>query len=328
MFNYQKICSELLAGLPQRQKEVISRRFALSTKNTPLKGETLESIGRDFGITRERVRQIEKDGLSKITPRLSKYQKIVRHFEDHLKTTGSLRKEAALLSSLGKNHYQPQVLFLLTLAEPFKRFVETEEFHSLWTINPNSFDRAKKVINSFHEKLAQTNQPLTLADFKPPLGVPSRVLGYFMEISKMIQKNSEGLFGLRNWPEINPKSIKDKAFLALKRTGKPLHFSKVAKVIGPNALVQTVHNELIRDHRFVLVGRGLYALKEWGYQEGCVKDVIGDVLRKAGRPLSKEDILNLVSKQRLVKKDTILLNLSNKKHFLRIPEGKYFIKEA
>jgi hypothetical protein len=100
----------------------------------------------------------------------------------------------------------------------------------------------------------------------------------------------------------------------------------VAKLIGPEALVQTVHNELIRDSRFVLVGRGLYGLKEWGYEDGDVKDIILKILREARKPLPKEEVLERVLKQRLVKENTILLNLSNKKYFLRTPEGKYTIR--
>lgn len=324
MFDYTKVCSEILSDLPERQREVLWRRFGFDTQ----KRETLELIGHDFGITRERVRQIERDGLSKIEPKMKKYQKIVKYFTDHLKNTGDLRKEEILLSHLGKEKYQRQVFFLLTLAEPFRRFSETEEFHSVWTVNPNSFDRAKKVINSFYEKLAEGNQALTLADFKPPVNVSSGVLEHFLEISKIIQKNSEGLFGLKDWPEINPKSIKDKAFLALKKAGKPLHFREVARAIGPDALVQTVHNELIRDPRFVLVGRGLYALRDWGYKDGDVKDVISDILREAKRPLSKEDLIDNVFKQRLVKRDTILLNLSNKDYFSKTLEGKYQVKKS
>jgi hypothetical protein len=99
----------------------------------------------------------------------------------------------------------------------------------------------------------------------------------------------------------------------------------VARLIE-GALVQTVHNELIKDSRFVLVGRGVYALKEWGYEPGQVKDIITKILRENG-PLTQGEILERVSKQRLVKENTILLNLSNKKNFLRDSQGKYKVLE-
>ena len=154
-----------------------------------------------------------------------------------------------------------------------------------------------------------------------------KVLISFLEISKRIQKNSEGLLGLLDWPEIHPRGIKDKAYLVFQKEKKPLHFTQVANFIE-RALPQTVHNELIKDSRFVLVGRGIYALEEWGYEDGFVKDIISKTLKEAGKPLSKEEILEKVLKQRLVKENTVLLNLSNKKYFSKISEGLYTIREA
>jgi hypothetical protein len=133
---------------------------------------------------------------------------------------------------------------------------------------------------------------------------------------------------LKEWPEINPRVIKDKAFLVFKKENKPLHFSQVAQLIGTNALVQTVHNELIRDQRFVLVGRGIYALADWGYKPGTVKEVISGILAQSGDPLSKDEILKKVSEQRIVKANTVLLNLSNKQRFLRNSQGKYLLRDA
>lgn len=318
-FDYSKICQNLIKDLAQRQRELISRRFGLESGSR----ETLESIGRDFGITRERVRQVVRDGVVKITPSLEKLQKIFNYFNQHLKSTGELRKEEILLSTLGRKKYQPHVFFLMTLGEPFQRISETDEFHSLWTLNPGAFAGAKEVVNSFYRELTEKKRPLALAEVQSALKVSPRFSEYFLEISKLIQKNPEGLFGLADWPEINPRNIRDKAFLALKRNGKPLHFRQVAKNIGPKALPQTVHNELIRDPRFVLVGRGTYALKEWGFKEGHVKDVIYGTLKKAGRSLSKGEVVAKVLEQRLVKENTILLNLANKKYFLKNPQGKY-----
>jgi len=130
------------------------------------------------------------------------------------------------------------------------------------------------------------------------------------------------LYGLREWPEVNPKGIKDKIYLLLKKAGEPLHFTDVAKGIE-GSLVQTVHNELIRDPRFVLIGRGIYALKNWGYIEGDVKDVISNIIGSESRPLTKQEILDRVMKQRHIKENTVLMNLSNKRYFSRDDQGRY-----
>ena len=319
-FNYQKICRELLKDLPARQKEVISRRFGLNGTEK----ETLEFIGQSFGITRERVRQIEKDGFLKMKPKVAQYQKVFQFFAQYLKKCGGLKKEAILLEDLAGKKQKAQVYFLLTISGNFTRFGENQDFHSFWAVDKNSLDLAKKIIGTLFNKLKEAGKPLNLKELSSFLAFQGSILEY-LEISKKILRNSEGLYGLRDWPEINPRGVKDKAYLVFKKMQKPLHFNEVAKLIE-GALTQTVHNELIKDPRFVLVGRGVYALKEWGYEPGQVKDVISRILKTAG-PLTQSEILERVFKQRLVKESTILLNLANKKYFLRNPQGKYQIRE-
>jgi len=357
-FDYAKICASLLRTLPQKQKEVILRRFALSSVALPgeagAKRETLESIGKDIGVTRERVRQIEKDAFLALKPEVKKYQKIFQYLKDSLKKTGNLRKEESLLQELGGEKFQNEIYFLLTLGGDFERFGETKDFHSLWTIDRKAWSFAQKIINSIYEQFRKTGKPLKLEELNPkvltsytelPKGTKGekRFISSTLEVSKKIQRNAEGFFGLKDWPEINPKRIKDKAYLVFRKTQKPLHFTQVANLIDSasrasakggeenlfsSTLPQTVHNELIKDSRFVLVGRGIYALKEWGYEEGVVKDVILNILKTAGQPLKKEEILEKTLKQRLVKENTVFLNLSNKKYFLRNSEGFYTIREA
>lgn len=356
-FSYQKICQNILQGLSPRTGEVLSRRFGLKTGER----ETLDAIGQDFGICRERVRQIEGDGFSKIKPKIEKYQKIFQYFTKQLKNYGDLKKEDILLSELGGEKWKSQVYFLLTLDSRFERLGESEDFHSLWTINRNSLKKAQDFINSISRKLEKLGKPVALKEIcslvsldkrfltsytEPPKearwakkALPSsspslsaearwekRFISSTLEISKKIQKNSENLFGLIYWPEINPRGARDKAYLVFKKAKTPLHFRKVAEFIE-GTLPQTVHNELIRDERFVLVGRGIYALREWGYYPGQVKDVILKILKDERKPLAKEEILEKTLKQRLVKENTIFLNLSNTKYFLRDSQGKYIVKE-
>jgi hypothetical protein len=333
-FNYQKICDDILKDLPtDRSRDVIRRRFGFGKE----KKETLELIGKSYGITRERVRQIEEDGLKRARVGAKKIsQEPFQYFSEKLKNFGGLKKEDLFLEELGGQKFKPQVLFLLNLEEQFERFSETEDFYPFWTLDKNSLDLARKIIDCFDKELRKSNQPLTpeRINFPDNSNLTPNVLSSYIEISKNILKGPEGLYGFSEWPEINPRGIKDKAFLVLKRENKPLHFSQVAQLIQKQensnspSLVKTVHNELIKDQRFVLVGRGLYALKDWGYKPGVVKEVIFDVLKNSGNPLSSKEIIEKVLTQRFVQKNTILLNLQNKKYFLRDSEGKYTIKEA
>ena len=334
-FNYPKICADLISDLKEREKEVISRRFALNG----LKKETLESIGQDFGVSRERVRQIQKVAMEKIKPKLSQYQKVFQSFLEYFKKFGNLRKEENVLAELGKGKFQGEVYFLLTLQKPsgkdetksqrphFQRLGENNDFYSFWLIDKDSLKPAKETINFLFQKLQKLGKPLAKKELSSFLPLEEtvwdkRFISSILEISKKIQKNKEGLYGLKDWPEINPRGIKDKAYLVFKKIGKPLHFTDIAKLIEGSHL-QTVHNELIKDSRFVLVGRGIYALSEWGYTPGEVKEVIFKILNESQKPLKKEEILEKVLSQRLVKENTILLNLSNKKYFSRDSQGRY-----
>jgi len=323
--NYSKICANLLGKLPQRQKSILSQRFGLNSPAGESRRETLEFIGKNYGITRERVRQIEKDGFIRIKKENKKYLPVFQYFKNYLKNQGELKREDVLLADLGSNKWQNQIFFLLNLGEDFERIGENNDFYPLWAFNRNSVGRAKKAVDFVSTKLKKTGKPMQLKEIKTSSPIDPKALSSYLEASKKIQKNSEGLFGLKEWPEINPKGIKDKAYLVFKKEKQPLHFVKVADFI-PSALSQTVHNELIKDSRFILVGRGIYALREWGYKEGTVKDIIIKILKEDKRPLSKEEILKRVLKERFVKENTILLNLSNKKYFAKNSGGLYTLK--
>jgi len=327
--NYQKICNDFLRDLSTRAKDVISRRFGLVFKKSgSAERETLELIGESYGITRERVRQIEEGGLFILKSKAKKYKKVFEYFAKELRENGDLKREDLLLSQLGGKLFRNQVFFLLILGNQFHRFSETEDLYSFWTIDPKSLKKAQSIIQSFYDNLGKINQPIPLEKYTPVINLSNQALISYLEISKKIQSTPEGLYGLKDWPEINPRGVKDKAYLVFKKEGKALHFSEVANLIPGKALIQTVHNELIKDPRFILVGRGLYALREWGYKEGLVKDIILNAIQEAKKPLTKEDILDKVLKQRMVKESTVLLNLGNKRYFQKTPEGYYIVKEA
>jgi hypothetical protein len=331
--DYLKVCSELLGDLPKRDKEIIWRRFGLDGGER----ETLQVIGEDYGLTRERVRQIQESALEKIEPKLKKYDNIREHFLNHFFSSGGLKREDLVLTSLGGEKFKNPVFFLLNVMNPFLRFKENEFYHSFWTIEPRYFNFAKKVIDSFENFLKRRKEPFKIEDLSPhqifkkdleknPINILSlEAVRNFLEVSKKIKRNQEGFFGFREWPEINPRRIGDQAYLVFKRENKPLHFVQVAKLIGNNCNIKSCHNELIRDKRFVLIGRGIYALREWGYLPGTVKELIFQILVKARGPLSKEQIIERVLKQRLVKTNTILLSLKDKNYFLQTKEGKYIL---
>lgn len=326
-FNYPKLCKSLLDIVPTRAREVIERRFGLKN-NEP---ETLENIGKDFSITRERVRQIQERAIKQIKESKQDFLKdVFAYFQAEIIKVGGVIKEEAILKKWGGKD-QNYVLFLLNLDESFKFSSENKDYFAFWYNSDQAVKEAKKTVENFTKFLKTKGQPVALKDFGSNLS--PEVLQSYIEISTNILKSPEGLYGLADWPEVNPRNIRDKAFLALKKQNKPLHFSEIYDMItkaGANPeksiLLQSVHNELIRNPEFVLIGRGIYALKEWGYAPGWVKDILADVIRKEKKSLAKEDLIEKVLAQRQVKKSTILLNLSDKSYFAKDKEGRYTLK--
>ncbi len=321
MLKYNKICEELLGFLSERTKKIIIRRFGLFGNER----ETLESIGEEYGITRERIRQIEKDGTKQVKRKMVDYQDVFSVFDKEIERFGGIKKEDLLVDALIKeDDCRNCIVFLLNISDNLFRVPEDEETHSFWVIDKKIIEKAKEVIDDAFNTLRKEKKLMFFEDLKIKEDLPKEVLFSYLEISKRVLQNEEGLFGISSWPEINPRGIKDKAYLVLKKAKKPLHFREVAQALGEKANPQTTHNELIKDSRFVLVGRGVYALREWGYVPGEVKEVITNILKKEGS-LHKNEIIIRVEEQRIVKKNTIVQNLSNKKYFIRTPDGKYTV---
>lgn len=334
-FDAATLVKKLLAAAPERSRNVIIRRFGLGAS---AEHETLEAIGDRSGITRERVRQIEAAGLDAI--RASKaFKDAAPAFAELTKfvhSLGALVAEDELLAKLGKDEKaRNRFRFLLTLDAGFNRERETNDFLARWHVDHQTAAHIHQALTRLYSSLSDDeviSEAELLDRFLDELKEVNdaykkeEVLKRWLTLSKNIGSNPLAEWGRVTAPAIRVKGIRDYAYLAIKRHGKPMHFSEVAKAIGGlfsrKAHVATTHNELIKDPRFVLVGRGLYALTEWGYTPGVVRDVIRETLGKTG-PLKKEEIIEHVRKARFVKDNTILVNLNDARYFKRLKDGRY-----
>lgn len=320
-------------------RNVIEKRFGLKGGRC----FTLEAIGKEYKITRERVRQIEADALKRLLNINGQEECSRVHgvFEDHLRAHGEMEPERNLFSGLAEPKHHAHIRLLLSIGKQFERIDETDDYHSRWTISKEKAAKAEAIMAQVIKILEEGGRPVSRGELfeivsknmQSELGIsptPEMVESY-LATSKRIGKSPYGEYGLVSWPLINPRGVKDRAYGVLSKQGKPMHFKNVADTINKvgwtkkRAHPQTVHNELIKDVRFVLVGRGLYALKEWGYEEGPVRDIIVSCVKRAGRPLTKDEIIAGVLEKRFVKAPTILLNLQNRKCFKKTGDGKYML---
>ncbi len=338
--NLQDLLGDLFLVLTQKETEVIKRRFALTGQGK----QTLEKIGKHFNVTRERIRQIESIALSKLkrtvrTTRLNEVNEIAKGI---LRTHGGLMLSSELVSTVLKRLPGSEVIDGTVLRLSFA--IDTEmasEGHSMtykpfWRLSnlglediSTIVDMGVKFLNKRHSCMKAVELISSIQAMPAFQGrVPSQeLITSCLAIDERLKEIAEG-WGLTEWRFVRPRSIRDKVEIVLKKIGHPLHFMEIANQIREahfdhkNVTVQAVHNELIRYPQFVLVGRGLYALREWGFEPGTVADVIETILKEKGA-LSKKQIIEEVSKQRTVKVGTISLNLQKMPYFVRVGRAVY-----
>lgn len=338
-FKPKQITKKLLGALSSRAEDVLTKRYGLDTAGEQ---HTLEAIGQIYGITRERVRQIENHAIQSIQ-KSDAYGEFAQAFEELRATIeglGMVVAEHELLDILAKDDANKNHLyFMLVLGTPFTRTKEDDYFHHRWNVESKAAEKIEKALGMIHEALSEDD----LLSEEEMLGLfvknldeeiartnDEATLRRWLSLSKRVARNPLGEWGVASSPNVKAKGIRDFAYLAVKRHGSPMHFREVARAIeelfSRKAHVATCHNELIKDKRFVLVGRGLYALTEWGYSAGVVKDVLREILRKEGA-LSRNEIIDKVRKERYVKDNTIIVNLQDPLLFKRLPDGRYTVAE-
>ncbi len=348
-FSPVDIVSELFRNLSSREQDILRRRFGLHGKGN----ETLEEIGKGYSVTRERIRQIENTAIRNIKSSES-FGEAIKPVElvvlDSLEKHGGIMAEEHLLEYLlatsgSEDSARSHLLFLLEKLTS-DRIVRDEhpETVPVWRVDFADWEKALATIAKVAEVLESHKNPLPhdelLNKFRETELYSSHrehfgfhedtmepVVAH-IRMSKKLATNSFGEWGLSHWNTITPKRMGDKIYLVMKKHGEPLHFRNITEKINTagfdakRAYPPTVHNELILDERYVLVGRGIYALKEWGYIPGVVSDVIASILNESGA-LMRDEIVEKVLEQRMVKKGTVYLALANQERFRKNGEGKY-----
>ncbi len=334
-FKPKKITKKIASQLAPRASDVIMNRFGLTADG---KIKTLEEIGQKYNITRERVRQVEDAALNfiKKSDVYKGEQAVFDELKQLVRKLGSVVAEHELLPHISKDKLtQNHINFFLVLSDAFKKHREDEHFHARWSVDHDVVDRV-------HETLRKLYASLNDEDLVPETEMIKKFFDYMGEVteeyrdaeiakrwlsmSKTVSQNPLGEWGRTSSPNIRIRGVKDYAYLVMRKNGSPMHFKEVAdaisKTFSKKIHYATCHNELIKDHRFVLVGRGMYALAEWGYKKGIAREVIADILKREGA-LSKEEVIKRVNKERYFKKNTILVNLVNPKYFKKNKGGLY-----
>lgn len=343
-FDITAVVQSVLNLLTQKESQVLIKRFGLSGNPK----QTLEIIGNELQVTRERIRQIERQAITNIKEN-DAFKEIMKPVEHVVLSvvhqhggvmTMDMLAEELLTHQHANLEHRAALHFVLSqlLSDKIEHVRTHKAFEPSWKMHVASEDLIESAVKVLTEILTKLEQPQpfetvanefrktdlygTHADhFTDP------VITSYLHVSNAIGKNAFDEYGLAHWGQINPKRMHDRVYIILKKEGKPLHFEDIAtritEVFGKKAYPPTVHNELILNDEYVLVGRGLYALKEWGYQEGVVSDIIDTVLNDNENALTRDEIVENVLKQRMVKKNTVHLALTNTNRFTKQEDGRY-----
>lgn len=332
--SFRDIVDRELERFPKRTQDIVKSRFDVHGKG---KAMTLDAIGKQYGITRERIRQIIRQVLRDFGSRSeAEVRAAIEALESILRERGGISSKLDLYhaASQGNILEKGAVDLFLEYSNRFSVFDRDPRFHPVVMLSDfdlETYNQVVSVIQSIFEKegrlFSLEEVYKTLQSIRPETLEREHFESYLKTSSKLAV-NPFGHWGLSHWPEVSPKSTRDKAFVVLKYKKKPLHFREIAEHIDEHGLgrtkptnPQTVHNELIKDSVFSLVGRGIYGLREWGYEGGTVRDAIEKILREAGKPMKRRDIYDAVLAEKEVKITTILINLNM--HFKKAGKDLY-----
>lgn len=269
--NVEKLIEDILSSYNQRAAQIIAERYGLKSSRP----KTLAEIGKNYGVTRERIRQIEEAALEDLRERVEKHgeaKKFAELVNDYLENVGNLRRSDLLAKDLmiywdvdsPEPIFANRLNFLAELLEdPYVGYGD-QNWHDVWYSDEKTYELAKKVVSELL-KTKEHDFEKFLDSASSKFKLPTFLVVNYATISKNFDVGPYGDLGARHWLHINPKTIRDKSYLVLKRQGRPLHFKEVASLIsklGRRAHPGTVHNELIKDPRFIWVKRGTYGLKE------------------------------------------------------------------
>lgn len=332
--NFSELMTRLLSLLSDKERDVIQRRFSLDGKQK----ETLDRIGKSYQITRERVRQIESVALKKLArismdPSMRKIHNLAFHV---LVSHGNIMSEDFLISEMLKNMNETKNLdvnamkLAMKVSDQIVKQEKNQFFRAFWRTSETRLVEVKTCIKAIQSEMKKQKEVMTEEALTKLL--QDKFTAEMIKSTLCVDwefKQTEDGWGLTSWRHINPRSIKDKIMIIFKDIGKPMHFTDIVnhvlKSFSAKKVVthQAIHNELIRHDDFVLVGRGVYALNEWGLPSGTVCDLIKTVLEENKEPMKRQDIINAVLEKREIRIGTISLNLQKYPFFKRVGRAVY-----
>ena len=135
--------------------------------------ETLESIGASYGITRERVRQIEESTLTQLRLVAADHSDVKRYIvlaRDILNERGGVIQERDLFQIFlagvtSDNVNNSSLVFLLSLSNELARLPENDDFNSFWAVSNATLTSFTNTADSLVKVLEKVDRVVSNSDF-------------------------------------------------------------------------------------------------------------------------------------------------------------------
>ena len=352
-----EICAAVFqAQFDERAWQVFKRRLVVPETSR----ETLESLGKVYGITRERIRQVEEEGLSALRSSLlaDDYRSLGFRFR---KEIGTMFRDAnEHFESLGlpawtESRWMAELAVLWKAdAAHIRRFdrLIVETLGYLWE-SPNQFaleplilaattpkseiDTLLKSVVTIYETLSDHCQGTDAFELVRALKANGITTANPDDISTLVDLCSTAevagvdarVYRLKFQ---NLRGRADQTVRVLSEKAKPMHHTDLLREINQRLPVskriktkENFINQLVPDKRLHPIGKsGNWALAEWGADGRALIDIIEDVLATAGEAMDQETITESVLQKRSGAAASIPMILSfNSDRFRRIAPGFY-----
>ncbi len=321
---------DILQYCKVKEQLVLARKFWLWNYTV----SPLQQIGKDYGLTRERIRQIENQALMRMRRLMvwnPKYMELIVEAKKILQENNGIMTEDMLLSRLLQSEK-----FVFTKQE--MRIILTSDFdvshikRNKWLlksfyIEPLFEDLLNSLTTYISTYFVDQQEWVDMYEFIDHLQrkytamydniVFLRSSQFYITFFSLLKniKIFDGRIGVDSFADVNPKTIKLKIIYVLEKEWVPIHFQKMAEKLTEwfphrNIKISTVHNELVKNNKdFVNLGLWIYWLRSWGFLWWTVAEITARILKSSWRFMTIKEIARDLLKEKMVAPNTIMINL-------------------
>lgn len=336
----EELINDWLQTLSERNQIVIKKRFGIAGSR-----ETLDEIGEVLGVTRERIRQIERKALKRLAFR-STYVVVSRVKalgNDVLEISGGVLPEKLAgkrfqeFMELGDVRAEGALKLILELNDEVSWLPRTRTW-----VRDDLVDTVIAIQRLLVQLLKDEYAPVSALKFlekfeelwleqtdsHPP---SEQLIMSCVMTDPLLLIDEQGRVGLEKWT----RHRLDEMVLALREIGEPAHYKAIAEktnlLLPPEqrTTAKNIHAHISRlPEVFVRVGHGVFGLAEWGLSDdGNLANAAARVLREAGKNLHIEEITDRVLETWKARPGSVEAAMVQDARFVDLGSGYYILRE-